>query len=27
VVPGDTFGTITSTRNPREIQLSLKLYW
>ncbi len=27
VVAGDTFGTITSTRNPREIQLSLKLYW
>jgi hypothetical protein len=27
VVPGDTFGTITSTRNPREIQLSLKLFW
>jgi hypothetical protein len=23
----DTFGQITSTRNPREIQLSLKLYW
>jgi hypothetical protein len=24
---GDTFGQITSTRNPREIQLSLKLFW
>ncbi len=23
----DTFGQITSTRNPREIQFSLKLYW
>lgn len=23
----DTFGQITSTRNPREIQLSLKVYW
>jgi hypothetical protein len=23
----DTFGQITSTRNPREIQLSLKLFW
>ena len=23
----DTFGQITSTRNPREVQLSLKLYW
>jgi hypothetical protein len=23
----DTFGTITSTRNPREIQFSLKLFW
>jgi hypothetical protein len=23
----DTFGQITSTRNPREIQLSMKLYW
>ena len=23
----DTFRQITSTRNPREIQLSLKLYW
>lgn len=27
VVPGDTFGKITSTRNPREIQLGIKLYW
>jgi len=27
VVSGDTFGTITGTRNPREIQFSLKLYW
>jgi hypothetical protein len=27
VVAGDTFGQITSTRLPREIQLSLKLYW
>ena len=27
VVAGDTFGTITSTRNPREIQLSIKLFW
>lgn len=27
VVPGDTFGQITSTRAPREVQLSLKLYW
>jgi hypothetical protein len=24
---GDTFGQITSTRAPREVQLSLKLYW
>jgi hypothetical protein len=23
----DTFGQITSARNPREIQLSLKLFW
>ena len=23
----DTFGQITSTRAPREVQLSLKLYW
>jgi hypothetical protein len=27
VVPGDTFGQFTNTRAPREIQLSLKLYW
>lgn len=27
VVPGDTFGKITSTRNPREIQLGIKVYW
>jgi hypothetical protein len=27
VVAGDTFGQITSTRLPREVQLSLKLYW
>ena len=26
-VTNDTFGQITSARNPREIQLSLKLYW
>ena len=23
----DTFGQITGTRNPREMQFSLKLYW
>jgi hypothetical protein len=23
----DTFGQITGTRNPRELQFSLKLYW
>jgi hypothetical protein len=27
VVAGDTVGQITSTRLPREVQLSLKLYW
>jgi hypothetical protein len=27
VVAGDTFGTVTAARAPREVQLSLKLYW
>jgi hypothetical protein len=27
VVPGDTFGTVTGTRLPREIQFGLKLFW
>jgi hypothetical protein len=27
VVPGDTFGQILASRAPREVQLSLKLYW
>jgi hypothetical protein len=26
-VTGDRFGQILSTRNPREIQLGLKVYW
>ncbi len=27
VVAGDTFGTVTGTRAPREIQLGIKFYW
>jgi hypothetical protein len=27
LVAGNTFGQITRTRNPREIQLGIKLYW
>ena len=27
VVPNNTFGQVTGVRSPREVQLSVKLYW